>query len=136
MVIVGDSLSVGTAPFVHARTYAAEGRTMHEGMRIVRSLGHVHILVIGLGSNDHPLTLDPRPFVRQAARHADCVRWVGVSRRGYSYRAFNAALPQTHVPWHRAVLRHPEWLASDGLHCTVSGYRGRARLIRRAVATC
>lgn len=132
MIIVGDSLSVGTAPYVHARTLAQVGRTLSEGAAVIRSLHHPHVLVVALGTNDGPLAR-PEPVVRLARRKADCVVWVSSYRRGYSFSRFNARLPLPHVRWAHAVAAHPEWLQPDGTHCTPQGYRARARLVMRGV---
>ena len=37
------------------------------------------------------------------------------------------------VDWHRAAIRHPDWLYSDGMHLRPSGARGYARLIAKAI---
>jgi lysophospholipase L1-like esterase len=40
------------------------------------------------------------------------------------------------VDWSGMVRRHPEWLASDGVHVDAAGYRARARAFARAIGRC
>jgi lysophospholipase L1-like esterase len=61
-----------------------------------------------------------------------------------SYRGYNRVLAEEssrrdnlHVlNWVRMVREHPEWLADDGVHVSVAGYRARARAVARAVGRC
>jgi hypothetical protein len=134
--VVGDSLAVGTEPYFRAPTHAQVGRTLQEGVSIIRNLD-THILVVSLGTNNDPST----PFkhaIRVAKRHADCVVWITIYRRGYNYSKINKLIRQKTVAvrWGRAVHRHPGWIGPDGVHATPHGYRMRAKLMRRAVEHC
>ncbi len=107
------------------------------------------VVVIALGTNDvfntggteadrwraaQDLLLEA---IRAAAPGARIV-WVDVSFLRFQSRAdvFNAVLGQQQTdgaievcPWHALIRAHPEWLGSDQLHLTGTGYAARRDLI-------
>jgi lysophospholipase L1-like esterase len=156
---LGDSLSVGTDPYLRMqlRDYRIDrlydvGLHAHDAASIVtrsrRSLPSV--LVVSAGTNDDPRLVST--FWRsvagivQVAGSDRCVVWPTIARPpavGASYEGMNRALAQLAarnsnlvlVDWRRMVQRHPGWLARDGVHVSVAGYRARAAAIAAAVRT-
>jgi lysophospholipase L1-like esterase len=156
---VGDSLSVGTDPYLRRELrgyridrlydvglHADDAATIVERAR--RSLPSV--LVVSAGTNDDPRLVSE--FWRSVSQIVDvagkdrCVVWPTIARppaAGTSYGAMNRALARLAaryaslelVDWHKLVRRHPSWLARDGVHVSVAGYRARAAAIAAAVKT-
>jgi lysophospholipase L1-like esterase len=155
VLVIGDSLAVGTMPYLGAmltdRTViwdAVDGRTTPQGMHALRlALRGIEpqSVVVSLGSNDGP---DPRRFTNRLRRvlgelpaHT-CVVWAAVVRppRKGRYRALNQALRAEArrdrrlvvINWDRAVRRGTVVLP-DGLHADAQGYRYRSFKIAQAV---
>jgi len=155
VLVVGDSLAVGTEPFlaplVAPRRVAWEarsGRTTPEGLLALRAgLARVtpQTVVISLGTNDGP---DPARFANRISRVlaavplSACVVWATVIRppRKGPYHALNSVLRRTArsdprvvlVDWARAVASGRVALP-DGVHPDRSGFRYRSRLLAAAV---
>ena len=155
VLVVGDSLAVGTKPYLDTmltdRTLtwdAVNGRTTPQGIHALRvDLRAVQpqAVVVSLGTNDGP---DPRRFSRRLRRMlghlspSTCVIWTAIvrPRRKGPYRALNRALraEAAHdrrlvvINWDRAVKRGTVVLR-DGLHATAEGYRYRSFKIAQAV---
>jgi lysophospholipase L1-like esterase len=156
---VGDSLSVGAAPYLeHAlRGYRIErihdvGLHAHDAAEIVSRARTTlpDVLVVSAGTNDDPRIVSA--FIRAvsgvlaAAGRSRCVVWPTIARPpavGKSYAGLNRALGRAAarhanlvlVDWVGMVRRHPRWLSADGVHVSVAGYRARAAAIAAAVKT-
>jgi lysophospholipase L1-like esterase len=155
VLIVGDSLAVGTMPYLDAMLTdrnvtwdAVNGRTTPQGIHALRvDLRAVEpqAVVVSLGSNDGS---DPRRFTRRLRLMlrdlppSTCVVWTTIVRpaRKGAYRALNRVLraeaQRDHrlvvINWDRAVKRGTVVLR-DGLHATPEGYRYRSFKIAQAV---
>jgi lysophospholipase L1-like esterase len=155
VLIVGDSLAVGTMPYLDAMLTdrnvtwdAVNGRTTPQGIHALRvDLRAVEpqAVVVSLGSNDGS---DPRRF-RHRLRlmlgdlsPSTCVIWTTIVRpaRKGAYQELNHALraeaQRDHrlivISWDHAVKRGTVVLR-DGLHATAEGYRYRSLKIAQAV---
>ena len=159
-VVVGDSLAVGTGPYLpgllpgwQVRQIARSGVATAYGVDRVRALGSAlpHYLVLSLGTNDDPRAVTRfRESIRAVLAVAGsrrCVVWPNIVRPrtlGATYAGLNRALAEeaaAHsrlkvVDWRGLTKAHQDWLRADGVHATVAGYRGRAAAIARALATC
>ena len=157
MLVVGDSLAVGTRPFLptmlgnrHIVSAAKTGITTPQGMDIVRRKLRVvtpQIVVISLGTNDGS---DPKRFADRLRRtmallpQDACVVWSTIIRpaRKGAYRGLNRVLHQAKrrdrrivvVDWEHAVTGGAVYLP-DGLHADEAGYRYRSAMIAEAVNT-
>jgi len=155
---LGDSLSVGAAPFLRSRLpgYRVErrhdvGLHAYDAAALVarRRAALPAVVVVSAGTNDDPRIVST--FIRsvssivRAAGRERCVVWPTIVRppaAGATYDRLNRALSRTAarhrnlvlVDWVGMVRRHPEWLSADGVHVGVAGYRARAAAIADAVA--
>jgi hypothetical protein len=162
LLVIGDSLAIGARvplaeelPDWRIRTVARTGRPLNEGMRAFRALDPVPtVTAFSLFTNDDPRNISALTrAVRESLdllHGAACSVWATVVRprvAGHSYSRVNRRLralarrPELTgrlviVPWAARVARHPEWMASDRVHPTASGYRERARLYAGAVRRC
>lgn len=159
VLVVGDSLAVGTRPYLDrmlaGRTLvwdARAGRTTPQGILALRvALRHVRprTFVISLGTNDGS---DARRFASRLRRlmaslpSDACVVWSTVVRppRKGPYHGLNRVLRREQrrdrrlvlVDWEAAV-RRGAVLLPDGLHADATGYRTRSAMIADAVRdTC
>ncbi|TML72417.1 MAG: hypothetical protein E6G11_05545 [Actinobacteria bacterium] len=153
---IGDSLSVGAAPYLHARLREYRivqdydvGLHAYDAARIVSGTRALpSVLVVSAGTNDDPRIVST--FVRSVstivttAGSARCVVWPTIVRPpavGASYDGINRALSNAAarhrnlvlVDWVRMVAGHRWWLANDGVHVSAAGYRARAAAIASAV---
>src|SRR5919108_4291385 len=109
------------------------------------------VIHVSLGTNDDPRqTGSFRAAVREVmavAGDSRCVVWANIRRppyQGVSYRGYNRVLAQEDdrrdnllvLNWVRMLHRHPEWLASDGVHVSAEGYAARAAAAARLVRRC
>ena len=155
VVVVGDSLAVGTQPFLgdllpdsDLTWDARSGRTTPEGMRALRTILRTvtpTTVVVSLGTNDGS---DPARFADRLRRTlaaippTSCVVWASIIRppRKGAYLGLNRVLRSAAqrdarlriVNWDRAVARGSVALP-DGLHPDRTGYRYRSHLIATAV---
>lgn len=159
VAMVGDSLAVGTEQALadeldsmSVTTNAREGRSLAEGMDVIRSLGRQPgALAVSLFTNDDPDRVDRlADAVRDSTGYVaegGCVVWATIVRPpvgGTTYERANTTLrsigadnPQVIVvDWAAAVRRHPGWLALDGVHPTRAGYEARARLYAEGIRRC
>jgi len=156
---LGDSLSVGTAPYLSARLrrYRIErihdvGLHAYDAPDIVAGRGPLlpAVLVVSAGTNDDPRIVSTFwravSSVVRTAGPGRCVVWPTIVRPpavGASYDGLNRALARVAarnrnlvvVDWVGLVRRHPSWLSADGVHVSVAGYRARAAAIAAAVRT-
>jgi lysophospholipase L1-like esterase len=154
---LGDSLSVGTAPYLkrQLRGYRIErfhdvGLHAYDAAKLVRAAGSglPRVLVVSAGTNDDPriVSVFSRSVsgVLAAAGRQRCVVWPTIARPpavGSTYDGFNRALARADrrhanlvlVDWVGMVRRHPGWLSEDGVHVSAAGYRARAQAIAAAV---
>jgi lysophospholipase L1-like esterase len=159
LLLVGDSLSVGAAPYLESALSGYRIRTSHRvgllsgevARRVVRSRASLPpVLVVSAGTNDHPTEVPD--FARAvstvlgAAGRRRCVVWPTIVRPpvgGTTYAGLNAALGRAArrngrlvlVDWVGLVQKNPRLLRADGVHATAAGYRARAAAIARAVTT-
>lgn len=155
VLIIGDSIAVGTMPFLDALlpdrniTWdAVNGRTTPGGLQALReALREIEpqSVVVTLGTNDGP---DPHRFTERLRRMLrdvspdTCVVWSTIVRpaRKGRYAALNRALraeaARDHrlvlINWDRAVKRGTVRLR-DGLHADEAGYRYLSFKIAQAV---
>jgi hypothetical protein len=154
---VGDSLSVGTSPYLRASLQPSRVVRIHEvGLHAYDAAAIVaeragslpRVLVVSAGTNDDPRIVGGfRRSVRRvmtAAGAGRCVVWPTIVRPeavGASYSGLNSALAglaARHrnlvlVDWVGLVRRNPSWLSPDGVHVSVEGYQARAAAIAGAV---
>jgi len=159
-VVVGDSLAVGTEPYLpgllpgwQLRQIAQKGVTTATGVARLQALGTAlpRYLVLSLGTNDDPRALERfRTAIRTVLATAGsgrCVVWPNIVRPrtlGATYAGLNRVLAEEAaanrrlrvVDWRGLTQAHPAWLREDGVHGTVAGYRGRAVAIAHALAAC
>jgi hypothetical protein len=152
---VGDSLSVGAAPYLRARLrgYRIEperdvGLHAYDAARIVSETRPLPtVLVVSAGTNDDPRIVSSfvhsvGTIVRNAGGR--CVVWPTIVRPpavGSTYAGLNDALVRSAlrnrnlvlVDWVHMVREHPWWLAADGVHVSSAGYRARAAAIAAAI---
>ncbi|MGH2942597.1 MAG: SGNH/GDSL hydrolase family protein [Solirubrobacteraceae bacterium] len=155
VIVVGDSLAVGTQPYLDelladriALNDVRNGITTPQGMRLLRmALRTVtpRAVVVSLGSNDGP---DPKRFADRLRRTMallpldTCVVWSTIirPRRKGDYRGLNRVLHTFKrqerrlvvVDWEHAVTGGAVFLP-DGLHADPAGYQYRGTMIADAV---
>jgi len=156
---LGDSLSVGTAPYLHRRlssyrfvTLTDVGLHAYDVATIVgeRRATLPHVLVVSAGTNDDPRIVSTFwrsvTKVMAMAGAGRCVIWPTIVRppaNGASYDGLNRALSRVAgrhrnlvlVDWAGLVRRHPRWLSADGVHPGGPGYRARAAAIASAIVS-
>lgn len=154
---LGDSLSVGTAPYLRRQLPGYRIERIHDvglhaddAAELVRAVGSQlpPVLVVSAGTNDDPRIVSAfsRAIsgVLAAAGRKRCVVWPTIARppaAGSTYGGLNRALDRADrrhanlvlVDWVGMVRRHPGWLSKDGVHVSAAGYRARARAIAVAV---
>jgi lysophospholipase L1-like esterase len=155
VLVVGDSLAVGTQPYLPDlladRNLVSDvqgGITTPQGMKLLRmALRTVapRTVVFSLGSNDGP---DPQRFADRVRRTlallspSTCIVWSTIIRppRKGDYRRLNRVLHTIKkrdprivlVDWEHAVTDGAVFLP-DGLHADPDGYRYRSAMIADAV---
>jgi lysophospholipase L1-like esterase len=156
---LGDSLSVGTAPYLHRRLPSYRfvvltdvGLHTYDVAAIVslRRSSLPQVLVVSAGTNDDPRIVSTfwRAVTKvvAVAGPGRCVVWPTIVRppaNGASYGGLNRALGRVAarhrnlvlVDWVGLTRRHPRWLSSDGVHPGVPGYRARAAAIASAIVS-
>ena len=141
ILYVGDSLAVGTSPYLYStpagRTLDVDaeiGRTSTEGLSVLRAkLRPEHdVVIFDLGTNDwSPQTLTrnlsrARKLTGRRLMIVLTMNKPGVGPFNRAVRAFaNSTDDVALIPWHSmAAKRH--LLGGDGIHASASGYRRRA----------
>ena len=156
VLVVGDSLAVGTQALLAARlpgwsvaTDARKNRPLAEGMaRWRHEKGNAVVNAFSLFTNDSPSNVAAlESAVRETAAEG-CAVWATIARppqAGVSYAKANATLERLAaempgrvvvVPWAAAVADHPEWLIADKVHGTSAGYQARAQMYAQAAQSC
>jgi lysophospholipase L1-like esterase len=157
VLVVGDSLAVGTEPYLapmlpgrNIVTAIKSGITTPIGMEYIRrKLQDItpQTVVISLGSNDGS---DPHRFADRLRRTMEllpddsCVIWATIIRpaRKGAYRGLNRVLNQARrddprivlIDWQHAVTQGSVFLP-DALHPDAAGFRYRAEMIANAINT-
>jgi lysophospholipase L1-like esterase len=154
---LGDSLSVGTDPYLRPRLRAFRiqrhydiGLHAYDAATIVAGMEQSlpTVLVVSAGTNDDPRIVSTFEraiaTILATAGRTRCVVWPTIARPpavGKSYDGLNRALVRAAarrpnlvlVGWAWRVRLHPRWLAADGVHVSAEGYRARASAIAEAV---
>jgi hypothetical protein len=152
VIVVGDSLEVGSAPHLRAalggtgvEIDAERGRTSSEGLGVLadRLRPEHEVVVFPLGTND----LSADAFAASLASAAQlaggrCMVVATIVRRRPPASELNrvvasfAATGQVQVADWRAASSAPGVLGRDGTHATGAGYALRASLLAEAVQGC
>lgn len=159
VLVVGDSLAVGTEPSLRAALAGLEidadsrnGRTSAEGVAVLREqLRAEHETVIfDLGTNDGPTAVALTAGSLAAARELAAGRClvvatlnhppqagVAIDAQNASIHRFAAETPGAAlVDWHAAAQATRGVLRPDGVHATAAGYALRGQLFAEAVQSC
>jgi lysophospholipase L1-like esterase len=160
LLVVGDSLTVGTQPYLHRnlRRWRIHQRVaistqVSEGPGILRSYGRrlPRVIFVNLGTNGDPRATGTfLSAIRRTMRIAGprrCVVWSSIVRPpvgGASYARLNRVLADQArkrpnlmlFRWVRLARRHPSWFGPDHVHVTATGYTVRARAMARQVRKC
>jgi lysophospholipase L1-like esterase len=159
VLVIGDSLQVGTGPYLEQALGALpvesddrQSRRSAEGLEALRArLRPEHtVVVFDLGTNDDPSNPDALYASLQAARAAigdRCLVVATVLRppyNGFTVDGMNAALERFAldnpgvqlVDWYGVATSTPGILYEDGVHARPEGYALRGRLIADAVRSC
>jgi lysophospholipase L1-like esterase len=160
LLVVGDSLAVGTRPYmqrnlrrwrIHQRV--AISTQVSEGPGILRSYGRrlPRVIFVNLGTNGDPRATGTfLRSIRRVMRIAGpkrCVVWASIVRPpvgGASYSRLNRILADEArrrpnlmlFRWVRLARRHPGWFGPDHVHITATGYKVRARAMAEQVRRC
>jgi hypothetical protein len=160
LLVVGDSLTVGTQPYMkrnlrrwHIHQRVAISTQVSEGPGILRSYGRrlPRVIFVNLGTNGDPRATSTfgsaiRRTMRIAGRHR-CVVWSSIVRppvAGASYARLNRVLADEArrrpnlmlFRWVRLARRHPGWFGPDHVHVTATGYAVRARAMAEKIREC
>jgi dienelactone hydrolase len=157
VLVVGDSLVVGTAPYLKqqlsesVRSDGRIGRPSPEAVGVLRSLfSGQRVVVFDAGVNDDPAR--PSTLSRDLASVRSlvggrCLVVATMSRPPYhgvtvdglnrAVRSFASSSSNVQlVDWRSYALSHPRLIGSDGVHPTGEGYRQRAGLVAQAISAC
>jgi hypothetical protein len=150
VLLLGDSLAVGIAPYVDAgvgerplTVEAAEGRGTGTQVGLLSGYASTSapIWIVSLGTNDNPEDFaELAPGVMQLAGANRCVIWFDVWRTD-THDEINASLADLAsrhdnlhvVPWHLTSERHPEWFTGVDVHPSSTGYAVRGQMAVDAV---
>jgi lysophospholipase L1-like esterase len=160
LLVVGDSLTVGTRPYLHhwlgrwhIHTVVSISKQVTEGPPTLRAFGSrlPRVIFVNLGTNGDPraVSLFRRQIVRtmHIAGRRRCVVWASIVRppvAGRSYHDLNLTLADEArrrrnlmlFRWAKLARRHPSWFGPDHVHVTASAYNIRARAMARMIRRC
>lgn len=157
VLVVGDSLEVGTEPYLRQELGGVEldvdaktSRPSSDGLAVLEgALGPQHeVVVFDLGTNDDPSNPEGLAANLEAAAEiagGRCLVFATINRpplNGVSDDGLNGAVEQVAAAtdariadWRSAASR-PGVLQPDGVHATPSGYALRAGLVADAIRSC
>jgi hypothetical protein len=160
LLVVGDSLTVGTRPYLREflrgwriHQDVSVSKQVSEGPAALRRWGrHLpRVVFVNLGTNGDPrgvglFTSALRRTMRIAGPKR-CVVWSSIVRPpvgGRSYHGLNSVLARQArrrrnlivFRWARLARRHPGWFGPDRVHVTATAYRIRARAMARQIRNC
>jgi hypothetical protein len=157
VLYVGDSLGVGTTPYLEERLGTGmqadvkTGRPSSVGLEVLGALigDHHDVVVFDLGTNDDPA--QPGALAANLDGAADlaadrCLVVATLNRpplNGVSVAGLNRAVTSfaernpnvALVDWHAAAAADPG-LLTDGVHTDAAGYATRAGLFADAISSC
>ena len=161
LVMTGDSLAIGTdydlradLPGWRVTSDGRIGRPLAVGMGVLGMTpleAIPRVLAFSLFTNDDPRNIDALETAMRDSLlrlgSSDCAVWATIVRpkvAGVTYNAVNARMRSLAaederlriVDWAKAIKRHPEWLSSDHVHPTATGYEHRARMYATAAEAC
>lgn len=153
VLVVGDSLVVGTAPYLPGSVTSdgRVGRPSTEAVSVLRAkFSGQRVVVFDAGVNDDPAQPSRLSSDLAAARSItgnNCLVVATMSRPPYNgvsvdglnraVRSFAASASNVRlVDWRSAAVSNPRLINSDGVHPTAAGYQLRARLFADAIAEC
>jgi lysophospholipase L1-like esterase len=160
LLVVGDSLTVGTRPYLHhwlghwhVHTIASISKQVTEGPPTLRAFGSrlPRVIFVNLGTNGDPRSvgLFRHEIVRtmRIAGPRRCVVWSSIVRppvAGRSYHDLNRTLADEASKrpnlmlfrWVKLARRHPSWFGPDHVHVTAHAYDIRARAMARTIRSC
>jgi lysophospholipase L1-like esterase len=160
LFVVGDSLAVGTKPylpgFLHGwriRSSVSISKHAPEGAAELARRGHSlpAVVVASLGTNDDPRSTGTfEAAVRKSLRSTGkrgCIVWPNIVRpavAGATYAGYNNVLDRIArrndhlrvVDWAAMAAHNRGWFGPDGVHPNATGYRARARAIAKQVRRC
>jgi lysophospholipase L1-like esterase len=160
LFVVGDSLAVGTKPYLprslHGwgiRSSVSISKHAPEGAAELARRGHSlpPVVVASLGTNDDPhATGSFEAAVRKSLRATGkrgCIVWPNIVRPavgGATYAGYNNVLDRIAksndhlrvVDWAAMAAHNRGWFGDDGVHPNATGYLARARAIARQVRRC
>lgn len=155
VALVGDSLNVGTLPYLgeqlsgwRIRDDSMVGRFTAEGLLALEEMRGREPVVVSLGTND-PIGASATfaADVRRALRIAGdgrCLVWATIWRENGPDDDYNAVLRAIAaqdddlrvLDWAAMLEAHPSYLAPDGIHGSPAGYAARAEEAARLVRAC
>jgi lysophospholipase L1-like esterase len=160
LLVVGDSLAVGTQPYLshylpgwHVTTSASISRHAPEGAGVMKRYGKglPRVIFVNLGTNDSPGAIGQFTGalrrVMEVAGPSRCVVWADIVRPpvgGVSYSGLNHALSVQAAKrrnlikfkWKKLAGRHRGWFGPDGVHPTATGYQVRAKAMAHNIRVC
>jgi lysophospholipase L1-like esterase len=160
LFVVGDSLAVGTRPFLprflhgwRIRSSVSISKHAPEGASELARKGHSlpPVVVASLGTNDDPhadssFEAAVRKSLRATGKRG-CIVWPNIVRpsvAGATYAGYNNVLDHIAsrnphlrvVDWVSIAAHHRSWFGSDGVHPNATGYTVRAAAIAKKVRRC
>jgi lysophospholipase L1-like esterase len=160
LLVVGDSLTVGTRPYLphylrrwRIRQEVAISTQVTAGPGIMRRYGrHLpRVIFVNLGTNGDPRAAGTfesaiRRVMHVAGKHR-CVVWSSIVRppvAGASYARLNRVLADQArrrknlmlFRWVRLARAHPYWFGADHVHVTATAYRIRAKAMAKQIRAC
>jgi dienelactone hydrolase len=157
VLVVGDSLVIGTTPYLKGELSEPVtgdgriGRPSSEAVSVLRSrFSGQRVVVFDAGVNDDPSQPSRLSNDLAAARsitgdrclvvstmHRPPYRGVSVDGLNRAVRSFASSSPAVRlVDWRAAAVANPRLINPDGVHPTSAGYQFRARLFAQAIAEC
>ncbi len=154
VLVVGDSLEVGTAPYLRGQLRgiaalvvdARVSRPSGEGLRVLRAkLSPADdVVVFDLGTNDGSPAVLGADLASAASAVGDrCLVVSSIVRPGLGgpltgvVDSFASGHPNVQVvPWRETVAGSRGVIRGDGVHATPRGYALRAKLVAETIQSC